>query len=255
MRSPARCIAHDGVARNGGTITGDARNDDARGGKAIPAVFVIILLFASCASTKTPITSPYPAAPYLAAPDTAAPGTEIPGTGTAPADDAAANQGKWTRVQSPADFAGDWAGHVDVTVPRNEQAHLPKSSMRIIMTLRYQPASPRISVIMRVDMERIITDYVNSETMKSRGFTVESLWEMMEEELRSHAEMETGRYFLSTNLSDTPENILASRSGITFYLDSSRTALRMVFDQTITFNLGDRGFSELTLYRTSGGVL
>ena len=243
MQSPARCIAHDGVARNGGTITGDARNGDARGGKSIPAVFVIILLFASCASTKTPITSPYPAAP-----DTAAPGTEIPGTGTAPADDAAANQGKWTRVQSPADFAGDWAGHVDVTVPRNEQAHLPKSSMRIIMTLR-------ISVIMRVDMERIITEYVNSETMKSRGFTVESLWEMMEEELRSHAEMETGRYFLSTNLSDTPENILASRSGITFYLDSSRTALRMVFDQTITFNLGDRGFSELTLYRTSGGVL
>ncbi|MDR2516724.1 MAG: hypothetical protein LBC88_05005 [Spirochaetaceae bacterium] len=219
---------------------GNARHGAAHTRAAIAGIFALLFALASCASTE-------------AAPEEGL--SAAPGSVNAPAADDTAVEGKWTRVQSPSGLVGDWSGHVDVIIPHNDQTNLPKSSIRIVITLRHAPPAPRMSMIMRVDMEQIITDYANSEIMKSRGVTAASLWEMMEEQFRSQMGLETGRYTLSADLSDTPENVLAPRSGIVFYLDSSRTSLRMVFNQPIVFNLGDRGFSELTLYRTTGGVL
>jgi hypothetical protein len=97
-------------------------------------------------------------------------------------------------------------------------------------------------------MERLVGDYVNAEVLRSRGLTRDSFWEMMEKNFQSLENVSVGRYCLNMDFSAPPEEILSPSSGIAFYRDGGRTRFRVVFDRKITFNLGDRGFSEIILY-------
>jgi hypothetical protein len=161
----------------------------------------------------------------------------------------------WQKAASPAELVGHWEGATDIAIPRNTEMELPQSHIDIVITLDYTAGARQVTLTMKVDMDRFLSDWVALDAVKVLGVTKDSLWSLVEQQFRAQGNFNTGKYFLAMDLSETPEKVLDPDAGVSIFTNPARNQLRLVFNETISFNLGDEGFREITLNKAGGVTL
>jgi hypothetical protein len=166
-------------------------------------------------------------------------------------------QDVWEPVTAVPQLAGHWEGSTEAGIPRNRELGLPKSSIAIMITLEYTHDDPQIRITLTVDLDRFLTDWTKMDTIRDQGFTKDSLWALMVAQFEAQETLTVGgNYFIIADLSvQAADAIIAPDADMSMLINPSGTQLRLVFNEKVSFGLGDEGFQEMTLYKTAGAVL
>jgi len=160
-----------------------------------------------------------------------------------------ASGASWKRVRLIDDVVGKWEGSVHITVPENHGSHIPETSIEVSVFIEYLKGDDEVTGGMKVDMNRFLTDYANGDGMRQLGLTKDHLWEIMADEFEKDDSMVVGgKYYVISDLSGSVDEFLNDSAGY-FMINDSRTQLKMVFNQAVSFGFGDTGFKEIVLNR------
>jgi hypothetical protein len=153
----------------------------------------------------------------------------------------------WHDVKSLDEFIGKWEGSFVQNIPKNDENAMPKTSMEITIFFECIQGEEVVNGYMNVDFTQMLTDWSNMEMMKNAGVTIEFLWELITERLEGNEEINIGgEYFITQDLSGDVDTFFSEDSG-KFQINESGSKLKLVFNQAVSFGLGDSGFTEIVL--------
>jgi hypothetical protein len=133
-------------------------------------------------------------------------------TETVPDED----ESNWIDIQSADEIAGVWQGYADMPMDAQaeEEAGYPASSVGITVILGYIKGSDKYTLDIKVNIEKILTDWVNTPKMKKNGFTKDMLWTIIANNAGDTDEYTVGeKYFLNTELSDSIVSFVSGNFG------------------------------------------
>ncbi|MCL2139306.1 MAG: hypothetical protein FWH41_07220, partial [Treponema sp.] len=82
----------------------------------------------------------------------------------------------WHDINSIDQFIGKWEGYVNVQIPKNEENFMPESSIDVSISLEYTEGLEELICNMKIDMDKLLTDCMDMDSIKEAGFTKDSLW-------------------------------------------------------------------------------
>jgi hypothetical protein len=159
----------------------------------------------------------------------------------------AQQSGVWTTVKTPAELVGAWEGAVNIPIPENEDAGLPDSSIEVEFSLEYFKGGEELNCVMKVNMKRYVTDWAAGPNAQAQKLTRDDFWDILTKEFDGSGLVVGGKYFVLMNLADTADNFISSDAGLTIVKNPEKNALKLIFGETISFGLGDEGFTEVVL--------
>jgi hypothetical protein len=163
---------------------------------------------------------------------------------------ASAKSDVWEAVRTTSTLAGRWEGFVNIPIPKNDESYLPNSFIEVTIFLDYIENREDVNASMKVDMNRFLSDWLIIDEIKAAIGTKDGLWDILVEEYSKDKSIVIGgKYFLMVDISDSAENIVSGKSDVTVFVDQNKTKLKMVFNEPVSFDLGDSGFEEIILYR------
>jgi hypothetical protein len=150
----------------------------------------------------------------------------------------------WTQVTTPDKLIGLWEGAASVDTFEDSNAGVPASSLDVRMNLSYEDQAEVVDSIMTIDMERYFDAGVSSPAAQAAGITKDAMWDLY---IGTIADGTVGdKYYWSIDYTDTPENTVASEARQIFVNDDM-TKLKMVFVESVSFNLSHQGLEEIIL--------
>ena len=158
----------------------------------------------------------------------------------------------WHEPESDDDFVGIWVGHIVMQIPGNSEASMPESSLDVSFFLEYTKDTGNLKVNIRMDVDRLLTDWSNEPLIKQYGLTKDALWELFFAEIISGDEAENitmEKYYVSYNISVSGGvdalNYESSFGQVLF--NDDKTKIKLIFYDGLSLGLGDEGFSEIIL--------
>ncbi|GHU84334.1 hypothetical protein FACS189473_1370 [Spirochaetia bacterium] len=154
----------------------------------------------------------------------------------------------WIPVTIANDLAGAWEGSISVPIPENPESFLPASSITITLTVDYTKNSDTVQSTMKIDMEAFLEDWHAVDIVQTAGLTKDSLWDTLVQEFSKADNLAIGgKYYLTVDLSDKAETFAAADAAGAFFKNQNHSAIKLVLNEPISFGLGDKGFTEITL--------
>ncbi|MCL2800565.1 MAG: hypothetical protein FWD28_02245 [Treponema sp.] len=112
----------------------------------------------------------------------------------------AADTSNWTPPRSMNELLGRWEGSVIIPISGDTEKMLPNSSFRFDLTFEYI-VSYEVNVIMRLDMERFLVDFIEQPQLKAMGLSKDTIWQMLSLSMADDEEMTFGEYYVSRSMS------------------------------------------------------
>ena len=168
-------------------------------------------------------------------------------TGVAATVSAQTRSGAWILVTDVQEIAGSWEGSIEALIPGGgPNAGVPKSVITITITLDYAKNSEQVTIVMKVDLDRFLTDWLKMDMFRDAGYTKDALWGLLVQEFNQSDGLTIGKeYTLYSDLSEPADDFIDDETE--FALNGS--SLRLTFNEPVVFGLGDTGFTEIVLNR------
>ena len=172
------------------------------------------------------------------------------------AQNASANDTEnWHEPASEDDFIGRWEGHVVMQIPRNPEAFIPETSLDLSIFLEYTKnagtVNDNLKLTIKVDVDRMLTDWLNEPLIKMMGLSKDDLWAFFIEGMDLHEEtanMTAEKYYLSYAMSMSGIDALNNDISLGILLiNDNKTKIKLIFTGGLSLGLGDEGFSEIIL--------
>ncbi|GHT77645.1 hypothetical protein FACS1894130_02640 [Spirochaetia bacterium] len=154
----------------------------------------------------------------------------------------------WIPVTIANDLAGAWEGSISVAIPENPESFLPTASIKITLTVDYIQNSDTVQSIMKIDMEAFLDAWHAVDIIQTAGFTKDILWDTLAQQFSKADNLAIGgKYYLTIDLSDKAETFASADAAGAFFKNQNHSAIKLVFNEPLSFGLGDKGFTEITL--------
>jgi hypothetical protein len=154
----------------------------------------------------------------------------------------------WTAVQTVRELVGKWNGSVKVYIPEDRELDLPESSIVVSIGLEYKEGAEYVNSSMNIDIGQFLTDRLNIGEIGEGEYTKDEILDtLMEEFSKTNDVTVGGKYYLTADLSDIATRFINPESGAKIFIDQKRTSIKIVFDQPLSFDLGDSGVTEIIL--------
>jgi hypothetical protein len=153
----------------------------------------------------------------------------------------------WGNVKSINNFIGKWEGNIIQDIPRNNKDFIPNSSIETSVFLEYVQDSEVVNAYLKIDMEKFITDWSRVPQVKQAGFTKEKLWRSLVNEFKKDKFTIGENYSLILDLSEKANTFLSDSSVGQFQINETGNKIKLIFDEIVTFGLGDSGFNEIVM--------
>ena len=162
----------------------------------------------------------------------------------------------WRDVTSRDELIGRWEGSVIQDIPRDVDAGIPETSIELIILIEHMQNTDEVSVNLKFDINKFLTDMLELKEIKSLGITKNDLWELFSELFMLLFETEgeiidTGKYYITLNssasmdVSDTGK-LIWDDNGI-IQINESENKIRIMFFNDFSFDLGDSPIKEIIL--------
>jgi hypothetical protein len=153
----------------------------------------------------------------------------------------------WRDAESLDDFVGKWEGSVVLDIPENVEGAIPKTSLGVIISFEYIKDAPRVNGSMKMDFSQFLTDWLNMPAIKEAGMTKAILWGALAGEFEKNPDFTVGgEYFVMQDLSGDAGSFFSDESG-NVLINASKNKVKLIFFETLSFGLGDEGFTEIIL--------
>jgi hypothetical protein len=159
---------------------------------------------------------------------------------------AAAGAQSWKQVNTEEELEGSWEGFVTLQIPRNMEAGIPQSSLKVTISLQCQPGGNAAMTIM-MDLNQLLKDWIAMPEVQEAGLTKDTIWEYIIDQMGGMPEAEfnddyTIAYMVSAPLEEFMEEAIRIME-----INRGRTKLKLTFPEVISLGIGDKGFKEIVL--------
>ncbi|GHV18575.1 hypothetical protein FACS189493_8040 [Spirochaetia bacterium] len=153
----------------------------------------------------------------------------------------------WKKVTDVEEIAGSWEGSIKALIPGGEpNTGVPSSSITVTITLDYVKNGEQVTVIMKVDLDQLLTDLLKTDMIRDAGYTKDNLWDLLVLEFNQSDGLTIDKnYTLYSDISEPADDFIDDETE--FALNG--TSLRLTFNEPVVFGLGDTGFTEIVLNR------
>jgi len=156
----------------------------------------------------------------------------------------------WKNAESINDFAGKWEGNNIIAIPQNTANAIPESSIEVGIFFEYIKGSDKVNAGMEVNLDSFLTDWSNVPEIKGSGFSKDNLWETLINVLGIMLDDKFsigGKYYFNYDLSEKADVFFFNNTGGDILINETGNQIKMVFYETVSFGLGDEGFTEMIL--------
>ena len=156
----------------------------------------------------------------------------------------------WSQITSVSTIAGRWTGSLDMEIPQNDATGIPNSIMKFSISLEYALSNKDVIIEMQIDFNQFLNDWVKVPAMVELKVTKDQLWNMLKELLKNFLEEDVSfdnNYKLSYFMNFEADSFSGSDN---FRINQDRTKIKLIFDDPVSFGLGDEGFTEMILTKT-----
>ena len=164
---------------------------------------------------------------------------------------ASAQRGEtWSPITSVSNIAGKWAGSQTMEIPRNEANGIPNSILKFSIFMEYVQNNKDVTVEMQIDFSQFLDDWIKDPSMVELKITKEQLWNTVKELLKNILDDEVtfdNNYRMSFFMNSEADSFSGSDN---FRINQDRTMIKLIFDDPISFGLGDKGVTEMTLSKS-----
>ena len=153
----------------------------------------------------------------------------------------------WTPITSVSTIAGRWAGSQNMEIPRNEANGIPQSILKFSIFMEYVPSGKDVTIEMQIDFNQFLDDWIKVPSMRDLKVTKDQIWSMVKELLKNILEDNISfdnNYRMSYFMNPEADSFSGSDN---FQINQDRTLIKLIFDETISFGLGDEGITEMIL--------
>ena len=153
----------------------------------------------------------------------------------------------WTPITSVSTIAGKWAGSQTMEIPQNEATGIPHSILKFSIFMEYVPNNKDVTVEMQIDFAQFLDDWIKVPAMRDLKVTKDQLWNMVKELLKNVLDDEVtfdSNYKMSYFMNSEADSFSGSDN---FRINQDRTMIKLIFDDPISFGLGDEGVTEMVL--------
>ena len=158
------------------------------------------------------------------------------------------NEELWHDISSIDQFVGKWEGKLNVPISKNDEIFMPESLIEVSITIEYTKGLQELMYNMKIDMNKLLTDCMDLDSIKEAGLTKDNLWELIIEGLENEDGFTIGgKYFANYDLSFDAEALFSDDSGSKFQINNNSDMIKLIFFEAISFGLGDEGFNEIVL--------
>ena len=161
---------------------------------------------------------------------------------------ASAQRGEtWTPISSVASIAGKWAGSETMEIPRNETTGIPNSILTFSIFMEYVPNNKDVTIEMQIDFYQFLDDWIKVPAMRDLKVTKDQVWNMVKELLKNILEDDivfNNNYRMSYFMNSEADSFSGSNN---LQINQDKTMIKLIFDETISFGLGDKGITEMIL--------
>ena len=156
----------------------------------------------------------------------------------------------WNPITSISTITGRWTGSLDMEIPQNEATGIPNSIMKFSIFMEYTPNNKDAIIEMQIDFDRFLNDWIKVPAMQEIKITKDQLWNMLKELLKNILEEDVSfdnNYKMSYYMNSEANSFSGSEN---FRISGDRTRIKLIFDDPVSFGLGDEGFTEMVLTKT-----
>ena len=154
----------------------------------------------------------------------------------------------WIDIVSPNACIGKWEGQLTIFIPKDDANFIPESSIEISIFMEFIKGADVVNSNMKFDFDKFVTDWQHVEEIAEIGFTKDSLWELLADNFLETPGFVCGNdYYVTYDLSDKTELFFLPDDNGKIQINKNGNKLKMVFNEILSFGLGDSGFSEIVL--------
>jgi len=151
----------------------------------------------------------------------------------------------WLEIDSYDKLEGVWEGNAISAIRGIFQNTEFESVLNISMIFSYKKGEAFVSSFVRNDFTGFLKDLENMEGMKERGFTKESIWEILKTALENDF-FTFNHYSLFYENSALAVEYFASDSSGKFLINSNKDTLLLIYyEPSFILGIGDSGFTEM----------
>ncbi|MDR2210817.1 MAG: hypothetical protein LBO65_05030 [Spirochaetaceae bacterium] len=159
----------------------------------------------------------------------------------------AQNEG-WRPVNPGDNLVGTWEGAKILVIPKNEEAFIPNSSLKVLfkLTCVRGEGGDDMTVLIDMDFDQLLKDWLAMPEVKESGFTKDQLWDLMVSQLQSVLpDVSFHDYALAYEISTTAGSF--SLEDDSLEINRRLNKLKVIFPEPVSLGLGDEGFQEIVL--------
>jgi hypothetical protein len=152
----------------------------------------------------------------------------------------------WIKIGSSYDeLEGEWEGTAISPVRIDINNKTFESRLNISMVFNYKKGDTLVSSFVKIDFAEFLTDLVNTDGMKERGYTRENIWELYKNSIRADG-IRYNQYSLIVDNKEPAGEFFASGSTGKFFKNENQDALLLVYyEPSFILGIGDLGFTKM----------
>ena len=159
----------------------------------------------------------------------------------------AQSENNWIPVVSVSELVGSWTGSQDIEMPQNETAGIPHSFLLFSIHMEYIHGNKDITFEMIVDLGQFLDDWIKVPEMRELMVSKDQLWNILQGLLQNMLGEEAtfdNTYKMFYLLKADAGSFVPSDN---FCINETKNMVKLVFDDPISFGLGDEGITEMIL--------
>ena len=164
----------------------------------------------------------------------------------------------WRTVENASDIIGRWEGSMIVPLPSGSiDEMLPDSSMDVIFAADFSRTANANRLLFAfeivVDLDKFLDDLLRIPEVKILGISRDTFWELFAAELSSFSipdlDIVVKKYSIGFMMSEEVEDSSMDFSQGYMLINNERTMIKLIFEEELSFGLGDEGFRELVMHK------
>jgi hypothetical protein len=154
----------------------------------------------------------------------------------------------WTQIDSYDNYdnlEGYWEGTAISVIKGNILNTEFKSNLNISLLFNYKKGDKFVSSGVKIDFNNMLTDLEKLKEFKERGYTKESMWEILKSELKK-GNFKFDRYSILIENTESADEYFASDSKGQFLINKDKDTLLLIYHEpSFILGIGDSGFTRM----------
>ena len=156
----------------------------------------------------------------------------------------------WKDLQNMDQLHGTWEGFLIIDIPQNKEQYLPESSLELALSLEYSRGSQNINLNMRINLGKLLFDWANIPEVQMLGFSADMLWDIIVMGFEAiDGFTVSGKYYVDFSMSEDVSAFNTADSVNQIQINEQGNRIKFIFDDAVSFDLGDIGFNEIILQK------